>query len=126
MELTLVKKKAILFFEPDKVYVIVSGNILMKNHEHNMLLPTTCAKFRSGDVLNFLQSDSELFNSLQTWFYGQVESEVAVFSKTYFKKLWAEDVMKKELMLWSSQVKAWPLFQKLSNLTVMMLVSEIF
>ena len=86
MELTLIKKKAILFFEPDKVYVIVSGNILMKNHEDNMLLPTTCAKFRSGDVLNFLQDDSELFNSLQTWFYGQVESEVAIFKKSYFKK----------------------------------------
>ena len=64
MELTLIKEKAILFFEPDKVYVIVSGNILMKNHEDNMLLPTTCAKFRSGDVLNFLQDDSDLFNSL--------------------------------------------------------------
>ena len=54
MELTLVKRKSILFFEPEKVYVIISGNILMKNHEDNMLLPTTCAKFRSGDVLNFL------------------------------------------------------------------------
>ena len=28
-------------------------------------------------------------------------------------------------MLWSSQVSAWPLFQRLSKLTVMMLVSEI-
>lgn len=54
MELSLVQKNDILFFRPEKVYVIVSGNILMKNHEGNILLPTTCAKFGEGDILNFL------------------------------------------------------------------------
>lgn len=42
-----------LFFEPNEVYVIVSGSILMKNHERNMLLPQTYAKFGEGDILNF-------------------------------------------------------------------------
>jgi len=84
MELTLISKKDLLFFEKDKVYIIISGNILMKNHEDNLLLPGTCAKFCAGDVLNFLQDQSVIFNSLETWFYAQVESEVAVFSKKYF------------------------------------------
>lgn len=54
MDLTVVKRKDILFFEKHKVYVIVSGNILMKNHEDNMLCPETQAKFRVGDILNFM------------------------------------------------------------------------
>lgn len=33
MDLHLLQKRELLFFKPDKVYVIVSGNILMKNHE---------------------------------------------------------------------------------------------
>lgn len=33
MELQLVQKRELLFFRPDKVYIIISGNILMKNHE---------------------------------------------------------------------------------------------
>ena len=45
MELQVVQKKEILFFKPNEVYVLVSGNILMKSHEGNMLLPTTQAKF---------------------------------------------------------------------------------
>ena len=54
MDLQLIGKKEILFFKPEKVYVVISGNILMKNHEHNVLLPMTCAKFGEGDILNFL------------------------------------------------------------------------
>jgi len=54
MELTVIKRKDLLFFENHKVYVIVSGNILMKNHEENMLCPETQAKFREGDILNFM------------------------------------------------------------------------
>ena len=114
MELSLVHKKDILFFEKDKVYVIISGNILMKNHDQNLLKPSICAKFCAGDVLNFLQDQSELFNSLETWFYAQVESEVAVFSKQYFQKMWDQDIMTTELMMFSSLVRSWPLFQSLS------------
>ena len=73
-----------LFFEKDKVYVIISGNILMKNHEDNTQLPITYAKYGEGDILNFLQEGSQLFNSLETWFCSQVESEVAVFDKSFF------------------------------------------
>lgn len=54
MDLHLLQKKELLFFKPDKVYVIVSGNVIMKNHEQNILLPQTCAKFCEGDVLNYL------------------------------------------------------------------------
>ena len=39
MELQLIREKDILFFEPDKVYVLISGSILMKNHEDSINLP---------------------------------------------------------------------------------------
>lgn len=70
MELQLVQTKDILFFKPEKVYVICSGNILMKNHQDSILLPTTIAKFGEGDILNHLQENQPLFNSLETWFFA--------------------------------------------------------
>ena len=93
MDLNLVQKNDILFFRPEKVYVIVSGNILMKNHEGNILLPTTCAKFGEGDILNFMQEDSALFNSLETWYFAQVQTEVAIFDREYFNNIWREHIM---------------------------------
>jgi len=33
MELKLIPARDLLFFRPDEVYVVVSGNILMKNHD---------------------------------------------------------------------------------------------
>lgn len=33
MELQLINSKDVLFFEPNKVYIIISGNIVMKNHD---------------------------------------------------------------------------------------------
>lgn len=84
MDLLLVQKKDILFFEPNKVYVILSGNILMKNHEVSVQLPATCAKFGESNVLNFMQDQSLMFNSVETFFFAQVETEIAVFEKEYF------------------------------------------
>jgi hypothetical protein len=52
--LKLIPEHEMLFFEPDKVYVIISGNILMKNHEDRVQLPITYAKYGEGDILNFL------------------------------------------------------------------------
>lgn len=66
-----------------------------------------------------------MFNSLETWFYAQVECEVAVFDKCFFKRVWEQDLMRKELLLWSATVQSWPLFKHLNKLTVMSLVSEI-
>lgn len=81
MHLQLIEAKKILFFEKDKVYVIISGSILMKNHESNTNLPQTLAKFGEGDILNFLQDNSKTFNSIETWFIAQVETEIAIFDK---------------------------------------------
>jgi len=89
-------------------------------------LPLTCAKFGEGDVLNFLQEKTALFNSLETWFFAQVESEVAIFDRAYFEKVWDEDIMTEKLMLQSSLTASQPLFSDLSELTIMMLVSEVF
>lgn len=39
MKLKLLNRNQLLFFEPNEVYVVVSGSILMKNHERNIILP---------------------------------------------------------------------------------------
>lgn len=84
LDLVLMEKKEILFFETDKVYVILSGTIIMKNHEKRSELPETLAKFGEGDILNFLQGKSKIFNSIETWFMAQSRCEIAVFDKAYF------------------------------------------
>ena len=53
MDVQVFKQKDILFLDQNKVYVIVTGFILMKNHENNQLLPDTFAKYSEGDILNF-------------------------------------------------------------------------
>ena len=53
MEVKLYQKDHVVFFDKDKVCVVVSGSILMKNHERNILLPQTFAKYGEGDILNF-------------------------------------------------------------------------
>jgi hypothetical protein len=35
----------------------------------------------------------ETFNSIETLFIAQVETEVAIFDKSYFAKVWNEDLM---------------------------------
>ena len=44
MKLDVLGKNKILFFEPNKVYIVVSGSILMKNHSKSTELPETLAK----------------------------------------------------------------------------------
>jgi len=90
MDLRLYQRDTLLFFEPNKVYVVVSGSILMKNHERNIMLPQTAAKFSDGDILNFHQEGSEVFYSVETWFLCQVDTEVAVFDKAFFEELWKD------------------------------------
>ena len=70
MDLQLCEAHDLLFFEKDKVYVIVSGNILMKNHDNSIHLPLRCAKFGEGDILNYTQDKIPLFRSLETWFFA--------------------------------------------------------
>jgi hypothetical protein len=53
MKLQLKLRNSLVFFEPNEVYVVVSGSILMRNHERNVVLPITAAKFSEGDILNF-------------------------------------------------------------------------
>lgn len=90
MRIKLYPRNTLLFFEPNDVYVVVSGSILMKNHERNIMLPQTAAKFSEGDILNFHQEGSEIFYSVETWFLCQVDTEVAIFDKAYFEELWKD------------------------------------
>lgn len=64
----------------------------MKNHGVSADRPETLAKFGEGMILNFQQDRMEAFNSIETWFVAQVESEVAIFDKDYFHRAWNEDI----------------------------------
>jgi hypothetical protein len=88
IHIEVIGKKEILFFEGKKVYVLVSGSIVMKNHEKQTEIPETLAKFGEGDILNYLQDQSQIFNSIETWFVAQVETEVAIFDYDYFHAVW--------------------------------------
>lgn len=125
MTVRVVPTGGILFFEKNKVYVIVGGSVLMQNHWQRTDLPVTHAKFRNGAILNFLQDESEIFNSLETWFIAQVDTEIAVFEKDYFRRVWDEDVMTEELMLRRALVKCYDVFKNFSDLALMTLVSEL-
>jgi hypothetical protein len=43
--------------------------------------------------------DETIFNSLETWFVAEVQTEVAVFKKSYFEQLWRNEIMTEELKL---------------------------
>jgi len=98
----------------------------MQCHQEQSDLARSYAKYGDGDILNFLQDQSELFNSIETWFIAQVESEVAVFDKSYFARVWEEDLMTEELQLKRSIAQCYPVFENLSELVIIALVSEFF
>jgi hypothetical protein len=115
----------LLFFETDKVFVVLSGFVLMKNHEKNCENPETMGKFGEGSILNFLQEKSRVFNSIETWFTAQVETEFAVFPREYILKVWKEDIMTDDLLLRKSILSSLSVFANFQDLTLISLVSEI-
>ena len=68
MDLLLLPANKLIFFERDKVYVLVSGSILMQCHQEKSDVANTFGKYKPGDILNFMQDHSDLFNSHETWF----------------------------------------------------------
>ncbi|CDW89040.1 tpr domain containing protein [Stylonychia lemnae] len=125
MKLKIYQKNQVLFFEAKEVYVIVSGSILMKNHERNVMLPQTYAKFMEGDILNFHQENSEIFNSVETWFFCQVDTEVAIFELEYFETIW-KDLQQNDKLVLKNIISCHHMFNKLNDLTLMTLVFEMF
>eukprot|EP00347_Sterkiella_histriomuscorum_P006255 403353470 len=125
MSLRLCTKNQLLFFEKNEVYVIVSGSILMKNHERNVMLPQTYAKFSEGDILNFHQDNSEIFNSVETWFYCQVDTEIAIFELDYFEQIW-KDLLQNDKLVLKQVLSCHQMFNKLNDLTLMTMVFEYF
>jgi len=68
--------------------------------------------------------DETIFNSFETWLFAQVQTEVAVFKKSYFEMLWREDIMTEELKLRCKQLKCYKLFENLSDLVLISIISE--
>lgn len=93
MEVTVIKDQKLLFPDAQKVYVIISGSILMQSHKQRYDLPVTFAKFTEGDIINHLQAQCTHYQSIETWFFAQVETEIAIFDKSYFKMVWETDLM---------------------------------
>ena len=53
IHLAVLKPKELLCIEEDKVYVIVTGCLIMKSHEQDIHRPVKCAKFGEGDIINY-------------------------------------------------------------------------
>lgn len=45
LDLKIIASKKLIFFEPNKVYVVVSGSLQMQGHQANPLSPVTYANF---------------------------------------------------------------------------------
>ena len=88
MEISVIQDKKLLFPNAQKVYIIVSGSILMQSHKQRYDLPVTFAKFTEGDIINHLQTKCAHYSSIETWFFAQIETEIAVFDKSYFNMVW--------------------------------------
>jgi hypothetical protein len=78
----------------------------MKNHENNTLLPDTFAKYSQGDILNFKQEKNVQYNSWESWFIAQVQTEVAVFDKNYFNLLWNDFIINENKFLMKSLMQS--------------------
>lgn len=50
---------------------------------------------------------------------------MAVFDKSYFTKLWEEDLLTHELRLRASIIRCYPIFKNISELQVIALASEL-
>ena len=124
MILKVVPANKLIFFEKSKVYVLVSGSILMQCHQEKSDSANTFAKYRCGEILNFMQTNSELFNSHETWFQAQVDSEIVEFEKPYFEQIWEEDLVTDDLALKRVQMASYNVFSDLSELAMTALVSE--
>jgi hypothetical protein len=68
--------------------------------------------------------DETIFNSLETWFVAEVQTEVAVFKRSYFEQLWRNEIMTEELKLRIKQLRCYQLFENLSDLVLISIISE--
>jgi len=91
IELKLLQANEVVFFQPNEIYVIVSGTILMKNHRNHITMPENCATFCPGEILNYT-AERPIFKDLETWLFAEVECEIVVFQREYFKNVWRKDV----------------------------------
>ena len=62
-------------------------------------MPELYAKFGEGGVLNWGTDQLPLFKDLETWVFAEVECEIAVFPKDYFKRVWTSDIMTDKLRI---------------------------
>ena len=60
----------------------------MQNHDISLTNPKTVATFGEGHILNFMQSNSKIFTSLQTFFIAAFSCEIAVFDLRYFQEFY--------------------------------------
>ena len=82
------------------------------------------AKYTEGDIINHLQEDCPHFNCIESWYFAQVDTEIALFDKQYFQNVWDRDLTTGQIRLDLSIIKCQTIFKDLSELTLISLVSE--
>ena len=107
-----------------KVYIVLSGWIVVKDHDEDVLLPKTMAKYTSGDIIGAQRLDEGLSNRTETFFLALVDTEIAIMNEDDFYRLWEfQKIAEYEKLI--IFIKSNPFFSEFSLQTIYLIVYEL-
>ena len=56
-----------MFPEKDKVFIIMSGSLLLNSHTKSIKNPQLIAKYEQGDIVGYKKGDFNVLHNLETW-----------------------------------------------------------
>lgn len=107
-----------------KVYIVIQGWIVAKDHDEDVLLPKTMAKYIAGDIIGAQRIDGGLSNSKEIFFVALADTEVAIMDEDEFYYLWNSQ-RQKEYEKTIVYLKSSPFFIDMSEQTLYLIVYEL-
>lgn len=77
-----------MFIKQNRVYVIVSGNIIAYNHKANFTKPLINCYYNEGSVIGFEEKDNKITVDYNTWLFSSTNVEYLSVETTVFQDLW--------------------------------------
>ena len=106
-----------------KVYIIIKGCIVIKNHDEDVLLPKSIAKLVPGDIIGAQKIDTGLSNKKEIFYLALVDTEVAIIDEDDFYYFWNWQKIS-ELEKTIFFLKSSPFFSELCDQTIYLIVYE--
>lgn len=121
------KKESIVFYNQkshENVYVIVKGNITVKDHSLNIEVPRTAIQLQPGDIINPGDLDGGLLKSFHFWFRCTTDVEVISMSRKSFENFW---FVQTSFGLDTKSVifKKMNLFKEVSEMTIFKIIYDL-